>query len=130
MRIKIIAVNALVVVIVGLLAFLLVRSALGTATSNKDQLAAEAQNDVNGAAASIQLDGLRAERWLAAAAIEAATVDTLTKATQEARGDAATKRCDDLVSRMKNAPLFERNVPTLVELWTRPDASSAGTTRI
>jgi hypothetical protein len=116
MRIKIVAVNALIVFIVSVLSFLLVRSALATATGNKDQLAAEAQNDVNGAAARLQLDGLRAERWLASAALEGGTVDALTKATQEARGDAATKRCDDLVSRMKNAPLFERDVPTLVAL--------------
>ena len=116
MRIKIVAVNALIVVIVGVLSFLLVRSALSTATSNKNQLAAEAQNDVNGAAGRFQLDGLRAERWLAAAAVEPANGDALSKATQAARGDAATKRCDDLVSHMKNAPLFERNVPTLVAL--------------
>jgi hypothetical protein len=116
MRIKIIAVNALIVVIVSLLSFLSVRSALGTATSNKDQLAAEAENDANGAASRFQLDGLGAERWLAAAAIEPTTVDALTKATQEARGDAASKRCDDVVSRTKNTSLFERNVPTLVAL--------------
>jgi hypothetical protein len=116
MRIKLIAVNALIVVIVGVLSFLLVRSALGVATSNKDQLAAEAENDVNGAASRLQLDGLRAERWLAAAAAEAATVEALSKATAAARGDAATTRCDDLVSRTKNAALFERNVPTLVAL--------------
>ncbi|MGO9837340.1 MAG: MXAN_5187 C-terminal domain-containing protein [Polyangiaceae bacterium] len=116
MRIKIIAVNALIVAIVGLLSFLLVRSALGLATSNKDQLTAEAQNDVNGAAARLQLDGLRAERWLAAAASEPATADALAKATSVARSEAATKRCDDLVSKMKNAQLFERNVPTLVAL--------------
>jgi hypothetical protein len=116
MRIKIIAVNALIIVIVGVLSFLSVRSAIGMATSNKDQLAAEAENDANGAAGRFQLEGLRAERWLAAAASEPATADALTKATQAARGDAATKRCDDLVSRAKNAPLFERNVPTLVAL--------------
>jgi hypothetical protein len=116
MRIKIIAVNALIVALVGLLSFLLVRSAIGSATSNKNQLTAEAQNDVNGAAARLQLDGLRAERWLAAAASEQATVDAMTKASPSARGDAATKRCDDLVSKMKNAALFERNVPTLVAL--------------
>ncbi|MGH7295603.1 MAG: hypothetical protein ACRELB_11745, partial [Polyangiaceae bacterium] len=116
MRIKIIAVNALIVVVVGLLSFLLVRSALGSATGNKDQLTMEAQNDVNGAAGRLQLDGLRAERWLAAAASEGATSDALTKASQAARGDAATKRCEDLVSKMKNAPLFEKNVPTLVAL--------------
>jgi hypothetical protein len=116
MRIKIIAVNALIVALVGLLSFILVRSAIGSATSNKDQLTAEAQNDVNGAAGRLQLDGLRAERWLAGAATEQATLDALTKASPSARGDAATKRCDDLVSKMKNAPLFERNVPTLVAL--------------
>jgi hypothetical protein len=116
MRIKIIAVNALIVAVVGLLSFLLVRSSVGAATSNKDQLTAGAQGDVNGAAGWVQLDGLRAERWLAAAATEPATTDALTKATAAARGDAASKVCDDLVSRTKNAPLFERNVPTLVAL--------------
>jgi hypothetical protein len=116
MRIKIIAVNALIVVIVGLLSFLLVRSSLATATTNKDQLAAEAEANVNGAAGRFQLDGLRAERWLAASANEPATFDAMSKATPDARGDAATKRCDDLVSRMKNEAIFERNVPTLVAL--------------
>ncbi|HEX8790673.1 MAG TPA: MXAN_5187 C-terminal domain-containing protein [Polyangiaceae bacterium] len=114
MRIKIIAVNALIVALVGLLAFLLVRSSLSSVTGNKDQLTLEAQNDVNGAAGRLQLDGLRAERWLAGAATEAATLDALSKATSAARAEAATKRCDDLVSRMKNEPLFEKNVPTLV----------------
>jgi hypothetical protein len=115
MRIKIIAVNALIVAIVGLLSFLLVRSSLGSATSNKDQLS-EAQEDANGAAGALQLDGLRAERWLAAASIEQGALDALAKATASARGEAATKDCDDLVSKMKNAPLFERNVPTLVAI--------------
>ncbi|MGH7269896.1 MAG: cache domain-containing protein, partial [Polyangiaceae bacterium] len=116
MRIKIIAVNALIVALVGLLSFLLVRSAIGAATSNKDQLTAAAQGNVNGAAGWVQLDGLRAERWLAQVAREPATLDALFKATANARGDAATKRCDDLVSQMKNAPLFDRNVPTFVAL--------------
>jgi hypothetical protein len=116
MRIKIIAVNALIVAIVGLLSFLVVRSAIATATSNKDQLTAEAQNDVNGAAGRLQLDGLRAERWLAKPANEQATLDALGKASASARGDAATKRCDDLISTTKNTALFERNVPTLVAL--------------
>jgi methyl-accepting chemotaxis protein len=40
----------------------------------------------------------------------------LSKGTSAARGDAATTRCDDLVSRTKNAALFDRNVPTLVAL--------------
>ncbi|MCL2450336.1 MAG: hypothetical protein FWD17_15425 [Polyangiaceae bacterium] len=116
MRIKLIAVNALIVTIVAFLCFLLVRSSLGTATSDSDQLTTEAQNDINGAASLLQLDGLRAERWLAAAAAEPASADALSKGTVAARGESATIRCDDLVSRMKNAALFDRNVPTLVAL--------------
>lgn len=116
MRIKIIAVNALIVALVGLLSFLLVRGALSSAAGNKDQLAQEAQNDVNGAAARLQLDGLRTERWLAGAAAEQATLDALTKASPSARGDGATNRCNDIFNKMKNEPLFEKNVPTLVAL--------------
>ncbi|HEX3771781.1 MAG TPA: hypothetical protein VHV30_12980, partial [Polyangiaceae bacterium] len=116
MRIKIIAVNALIVAVVGLLSFLLVRSAVGAATSNKDQMTAGAQGDVNGAAGWVQLNGLRAERWLGGVAGESATIDALSKATANARGDAASKVCDDLVSRMKGSPLFEKNVPTFVAL--------------
>jgi hypothetical protein len=116
MRIKLIAVNALIVTIVAMLSFLLVRSAVSTATSDKDQLASQAENNANGAASRLQLDGLRAERWLAAAAAEPASADALNKGTPGARADAATTRCDDLVSRTKNAALFDRNVPTLVAL--------------
>ncbi len=116
MRIKIIAVNALIVAIVGLLSFLLVRSSLGSATSNKDQLSTDAQEDVNGAAARLQLDGLRTERWLAGASLEQGAIDALAKGTASARGEAATRHCEDVVSKMKNAALFERNVPTLVAI--------------
>ncbi len=116
MRIKLIAVNALIVAIVGLLSFLLVRSSLGSATSNKDQLSTDAQEEVNGAAARLQLDGLRTERWLAGASIEQGAIDALSKGTASARGEAATKHCEDVVSEMKNASLFERNVPTLVAI--------------
>jgi len=71
---------------------------------------------VNGDAARLQLDGLRTERWLAGPSIEQGAVDALAKGTASARGEAATKHCEDVVSKMKNAPLFERNVPTLVAI--------------
>jgi methyl-accepting chemotaxis protein len=116
MRTKIIAVNALIVAVMGLLAFLLVRSALGSASGSKEQVAAIAQGSVNGAAAWVELDGLRAEGWLANFANDAATADALSKATPAARGDAATKRCDDIVLQAKNSPLFERDVPTFVAI--------------
>ena len=63
MRIKIIAVNALIVAIVGLLSFLLVRSSLGSGDQQQGPTSTDAQEEVNGAAARLQLDGLRTERW-------------------------------------------------------------------
>ncbi len=116
MRTKIIAVNALIVAVMGLLSFLLVKSSLGAAAGNKDQVAASAQGSVNGAAGWVELDGLRAERWLASFANDAATLDAISKATPAARSDAATKRCDDIVTQAKNAPFFEHDVPTFVAL--------------
>jgi hypothetical protein len=61
MRNKIIAVNAVIVLIVGLLAFAIVRTQLAAETSSTDQLKRSAQRDVAGAAAQLQLDALRAE---------------------------------------------------------------------
>ena len=70
MRNKIIAVNAVIVLILGLLSFVIVRqSVLGAATS-PTQLAANAKYDVQGAAARFQFDALRAERFVAARALD------------------------------------------------------------
>ncbi len=98
MRNKIIAVNAVFVLIVGLLAFAIVRTQLAAETSSTDQLKRSAHRDVAGAAAQLQLDGLRAERWLAMKANEPATRAALDKATPDARGDAARQLCDQIAS--------------------------------
>lgn len=103
MRNKIIAVNAVIVLIVGLLAFAIVRTQLAVETSSTDQLKRSAHRDVGGAAAQLQLDGLRAERWLAMKANEPATRAALGKATPAARGDAARKLCDDIASAANGA---------------------------
>ncbi|CAN5924685.1 hypothetical protein BH11MYX4_BH11MYX4_57530 [soil metagenome] len=98
MRNKIIAVNAVIVLIVGLLAFAIVRTQLAVETSSTDQLKRSAQRDAAGAAAQLQLDGLRAERWLAMKATESATRAALGKATPDARGDAARQLCDQITT--------------------------------
>ena len=126
MRNKIIAVNALIVLIVGLLSFVLVRSTLSSAADNPAQLSDEAKHDVQGASARLQLDALRTERWLAATAAEPATVDALSKATPNARGEAATTLCDNLASVAKG--MFE-SAPSLVVLVDAAAAASAATAR-
>jgi hypothetical protein len=103
MRNKIIAVNAVIVLIVGLLAFAIVRTQLAAETSSTDQLKRTAQRDVAGAAAQLQLDALRAERWLAIKANEPATRAALGKATPDARGDAARQLCDQIASAASGA---------------------------
>jgi hypothetical protein len=98
MRNKIIAVNAVIVLIVGLLAFAIVKTQLSLATSSTDQLKRSAQRDAVGVAAKLQLDGLRAERWLSAKAAEAPTRALLTKATPDARSDAARQLSDQIAN--------------------------------
>ena len=71
MRNKIIAVNAVIVLIVGLLAFAIVRTQLALTTSSPEQLKKSAKRDAVGAASKLQLDALRTERWLAAQAADA-----------------------------------------------------------
>ncbi len=98
MRNKIIAVNAVIVLIVGLLAFAIVRTQLSLATSSTEQLKRSAQRDAVSIAAKLQLDGLRAERWLSAKAAEPATRAALTKATPDARSDAARQLSDQIAN--------------------------------
>ncbi|MBS2019104.1 MAG: cache domain-containing protein [Deltaproteobacteria bacterium] len=115
MRNKIIAVNAVIVLIVGLLAFAIVRTQLAAEASSPDQLKRSAQRDVAGAAAQLQLDGLRAERWLAMKANEPATRAALSRATPEARGDASRQLADQVVSAAGGAIGAKPTIVALVD---------------
>jgi hypothetical protein len=116
MRNKIIAVNAVIVLIVGLLSYVLMRQAFTSAASNTGQLLGEAKHDVQGAAARLQLDALRAERWLTAKAGEATTLDVFTKSSETARREAATALSDQILSAARGNALFEGTVPAIVML--------------
>jgi len=116
MRTKIIAVNAVIVLLVGLLTFVLVRKALDSTAANPTQIQAEAKRDAQAASARLQLDGLRMERWLAGKASEPATLEVLAKASPGARGAAATSLCDTILSAAKQTHVFEGAVPSLVVL--------------
>jgi len=113
MRNKIIAVNAVIVLIVGLLSFALVRFTVGAAATNGAQLSEDAKHAAQGAAARLQFDALRTERWLAARASDAPAVDALAKATTTARQEAATALCNTLSTSATG--MFE-SAPSLVVL--------------
>lgn len=116
MRNKIIAVNAAIVVLIGLLSFALVRGALVSASGNSVQMAAAAKRDAQSASARLQLDGLRMERWLATKANEPNTLEVLAKASPSARADAATALSDALLSGAKQTMVFQGAVPSLLVL--------------
>lgn len=121
MRIKIIAVNAIIVVLVGLLSFWVMRGAVVGASINPPVLLADAKHDVEGASARLQLDGLRMERWLAAKNAEAATLDTtltvLTQADPTQAGRSATALCDQVLAAAKSsAANFGGATPSVVIL--------------
>ncbi len=103
MRNKIIAVNAIVVLIVGFLSWAVMRSTLAAAADNEATLSSDAKHAAFGASATLQLDALRGELWLSSRAAEAATLDATTKGTVAAQQEAATARCDAVASAARAA---------------------------
>jgi hypothetical protein len=116
MRNKIIAVNAVIVIIVGLLAFAIVKTQLSLATSSTDQLKRSAQRDAVGVAAKLQLDGLRAERWLSAKGAEPQTRALISKgATPDARADAARQLADQIANAAPTALGAKPSIVAIVD---------------
>ncbi len=103
MRLKIFAVNAAIVLIVGLLSFVIVRQSVLSAATNPGRIKLRAERDAQAVSSRLQLDGLRIERWLAERATEPAASDVFTKSTDSAKGDAATAFCDSVASAAKSA---------------------------
>jgi hypothetical protein len=113
MRNKIILVNVIIVLIVGLLSWVLVRSSLSTAAADPAQVATDAKHAVLGASARFQLDALRTERWLSIRAAEPATADVVNRGTSTAQGEAATARCDVVATAARG--VFD-SAPSLVAI--------------
>jgi len=116
MRNKIIVVNAIIVAIVGVLAWVMMRASITSAASNTQALLDTAKHSALGASARLQVDGLKVERWLTVKAADPAATDPLNKADPTAAGAAATQLCDAILAAAKTAPDFEGRVPSLVLL--------------
>ena len=116
MRNKIIAVNAVIVLIVGLLSWVLMRQTITAAAGNAVVLLADAKHEVQGASARLQLDALRAERWLTQRSADPAALDAFQKSTDSARKEAATSFCDRILSDARGAATFEGIAPAVAML--------------
>jgi len=116
LRNKIIAVNAVIVLIVGFLSWVLMRQTIGAAAGNPGLLLADAKHEVQGASARFQLDALRAERWIAQRSSDPAALDAFQKSTDSARREAATSFCDRVLSDARGAAMFEGIAPAVTML--------------
>ena len=116
MRNKIIAVNAIIVLIVGLLSYVLMHQAISTAATNPTVLLGDAKHSVQGAAARLQLDALRAERWLSQKSNDPAALDAFQKSSDNARKEAATSFCDHVLTDARASSAFEGIAPAMAML--------------
>jgi hypothetical protein len=109
MRGKIIGVFAVIVLIVGGLAYALTWSAVSGASRSSD-----APRALAGAVAQLQVDGLVLERWLAAQAQNPALRELFDTGTQGARAEAATAAANRLRDLAVAAPELGGLQPALV----------------
>jgi hypothetical protein len=114
MRWKIIAVNSLIVLLVGVLSFALLKAGLGDLASNPTQLKGEAERALAAANGKLELDAVRAERWLATMANERASREVFRAGTVNARQEEATEYSNKLLSQAVTNPVFDQMAPALV----------------
>ena len=79
-------------------------------------LLSDAKHEVQGASARLQLDALRAERWLAQKSNDPAALDAFQKSTDSARKEAATSFCDRVLSDARGSSTFEGVAPAVAML--------------
>ena len=94
MRWKIITVNSIVILVVGVLLYALLRAELSDVVSNPTQIRSDATRAVTAANAQLQLDGVRLERWLDLQTDDRALREPFEAGTQAARAQSATQQCD------------------------------------
>jgi len=114
MRWKIIAVNSIIVLLVGVLSYALLRAGLGDLASNPTQLKGEAERALAAANGKLELDAVRTERWLATMANEKASREVFRAGTVNARQEEATEYSNRLLSSAATNPVFDQMAPALV----------------
>ncbi len=111
MRGKIIAVFSVVVLVVGGLAYALIRASLGDLSTPGD-----APRALAAAGAQLHLEGVLLERWVAAQVADAKLRDPFNAGTPAARAEAATELCNKIREAGAAAPELAGTAPALVAL--------------
>jgi len=115
MRGKIIGVFSIVVLLVGILAFVLMRSTLGE-VSNRD----DSSRTVTAAVTQLEVEGLRMERWLASQATSRPKLrEPFDAGTAQAGSKTAIEAADEVTEAARRDPAFATVVPALVVLFDK-----------
>ncbi len=120
MRWKIIIVNSTILVIVGLLSFVLVKSSLDGVLSSRSQRRSDAERAVRSANLQLELDSLRLERWLAGRAADEEVSGVFAGGTSQARGENASNQAKRLRdAAIKSPALGALSIPMLLFIDAR-----------
>src|SRR5258706_15254853 len=114
MRSKIIAVNAGIVIVIGVLTYVLLLTSLREVVQNPAERKREVAQALRGANAQLALDALRLERWLDSNANSASVKGVFANSTPDARADAATAEANRLRDAAVSDPSFAKMAPSLV----------------
>jgi len=114
MRWKIITVNSVVIVLLGVFLSALLWTQLKSLVANEAAIVSDASQAVSAANAQLQLDALQVERWLANQVNEPALREPFELAVREARADAATKQANGLREAAIQTPALAGLHPAVV----------------
>ncbi|MBI5535047.1 MAG: hypothetical protein HY898_20135 [Deltaproteobacteria bacterium] len=116
MRWKIITVNSVVVVLVGILLYALLRAQLTDVVANRGRIQTSAMRAASAADTQLQLDALRIERWLDSQTDDPTLREPFLAGTQAARFEAATNQANRIKAAAEQNPMFASTLPAIVAL--------------
>jgi len=114
MRWKIIVVNAGILVVVGLLAYMLLYTSLRELVANPGERKRDVERGLGAARSELALDAFRIERWLSDAAQSESVKGLFTTGLRNTRADAATAEANRLRAAAGERPELANAFPTLV----------------
>lgn len=114
MRSKIIAVNAGIVIVIGILTYVLLATSLREVVENPSERKRAVAQALRAASAQLALDALRMERWLERSATTDSARNVFAMGTPEARSEAATAEANRLRDAAVGEPSFAKMAPSLV----------------
>jgi hypothetical protein len=114
MRWKIIVVNAGIILIVGLLTYVLLATALHDVVANPAERKREVAQAVRAANAQLALDALRLERWLDEQVNTDPVQSVFAGGTPQARSESATAQANKIRDAAVSEPSFTKVAPALV----------------